>query len=204
MLKIRVRLFLLMAVISAPCFAETNNTRYVTDRLLLTMYAAPSPSAEVITRLKSGDVLTEMERQGRFTKVTTDSGKVGWVKQVFLVEEKPAVLVVRQAEKEAARLQLKIKKLESSKNSPAKLLSQIKTLESKIDAQASSLITAMNNEQQLTAENAAFKKAQDDEQSSNMMIWALFAVLGMSIGFFAGYKMLEIKVKKRFCGLKVW
>ena len=204
MSKIRIMLFVLVALISASAFAETNDTRYVTDRLLLTMYALPSPSAEVITRLKSGDVLTEVERQGRFTKVTTDSGKTGWVKQVFLVTKKPAVLIVRQAEKDVARIQLKMNKLESSKNSPAKLLAQIKTLESKIEVQASSLKAAMNNEQQLTTENATIKKAQAGEQSSSMMVWALFLILGLLIGFFAGYKVLEIKVKKRFCGLKVW
>ena len=204
MSKIGMALFIVMAVLSTASYAVSDDTRYVTDRLLLSMYALPSPSSEVITRLRSGDILTEIERQGRFTKVSTDSGKVGWVKQVFLVQEKPAVLIVSQTKAETARIKLELKKLKSNKNSPAKLLSQIKTLKNKIELEESNLKKVMENEELLSIENNAFKNARSNEKNTDLMIWALFVLLGMSIGFFAGYKVLEIKVKKRFCGLKVW
>jgi SH3 domain protein len=87
-------LFALLAV----CSSSQAETMYVTDKLILGVYANSEGSGQQIRIVRSGAQLEVMERVGRYAKVLTEEGEEGWVKSQYLVSQAPAVLRVEDLE----------------------------------------------------------------------------------------------------------
>ena len=85
-IRITATAFVLLVVSSSV----TAETAYVTDRLLLGLYAEADSNSQQYRTLPSGTRLDILERQGLYARIITDDGLEGWVKYHFLVTEPPA------------------------------------------------------------------------------------------------------------------
>jgi SH3 domain protein len=91
-------------------------TRYVSDRLEITMRSGTSTSHGIVRMLRSGtpvEVL-ETDKQSGYSRVKTSSGKEGWVLTRFLMNGPAARDRLAEAEKRLAELELENRKMHTS------------------------------------------------------------------------------------------
>jgi len=96
---------------SASVFAET---RYISDVLVVSMRTAPNTGAELVRTVLTGTPLEVVEDQGRFIRVRTKEGEVGWILSQYTTTETPKAEVIARYKKETARLKERVAELESS------------------------------------------------------------------------------------------
>jgi SH3 domain protein len=73
---------------------------YVTDKLRLGVHAAADTSDRPFTNVSSGDRVEILEESLYYARVTIPGGRQGWVKKNYLLEDKPAILIVAEVEKQ--------------------------------------------------------------------------------------------------------
>jgi len=87
---------------------------YVTDQLRLGVHAAADTSDRPFTNISSGDKVEILEESRYYARVTIPGGRQGWVKKNYLLEEKPAILVVAEVEKQRDKALAELATLKSS------------------------------------------------------------------------------------------
>src|ERR1700690_2039279 len=88
---------LLLALLAARGVADT---AYVSDELVLGVYADPNNQGQRLATLHSGTSVETLAQNGDFTQVRLNDGTTGWVKSAFLTTKEPAVVRVKQLEEE--------------------------------------------------------------------------------------------------------
>ena len=107
--------------------------RYVSDKLVLNVYAEPDSASARVATIETGDGIGEIESSGNYVRVRLDDGREGWVGASYLTTEIPAAARLRElqggqkaavaaAEKKAADEILRLK------NEAAALQSQLAEL----------------------------------------------------------------------------
>lgn len=69
-------------------------TFYVTDKVLVGVYEQSNTESNLIKALPTGTPIEVLEKTGEFTKVRSPDGTTGWVETSYLIDHKPAQLVV--------------------------------------------------------------------------------------------------------------
>lgn len=69
-------------------------TYYITDKVLVGVYEEANAESNLQTTLPSGTPLEVIERNGSFAKVRSPDGSNGWIENAYMIEHKPAQLVV--------------------------------------------------------------------------------------------------------------
>jgi hypothetical protein len=93
------------AVLVLPLLAATAAaaTAYVSDELVLGVYAEQDGQGQRLTTLHSGADVDTLAVNGEFTQVRLSDGTVGWVKSTYLTTRKPATTRVKELEEELDR-----------------------------------------------------------------------------------------------------
>ncbi len=120
-------------------------TFYVTDKVLVGVYEQPNTESTLIKALPTGTPIEVLERNGEYAKIRSPDGTTGWVENSYLINHKPAQLIVldltdqqkqineqlnlTQAELEATQNQL----AEAKSNSKNDSVEQTKKLNTKIN-----------------------------------------------------------------------
>ena len=184
------------------------NTIYVTDSLQLKLRATANTDGDVVTTLHSGQKLSVLEQQSKFTRVKTLEGQIGWVQSWFLTDEPPATYIVNQVTKQKETLENnlalaneKLKNFDSAtarenkslKNSVNTLSDKIKRLTTEQDGLAKKLETQ-------TSELAKYRFA---EQYDLRVIITVFFLVSFSLGFWAARVWTWKREKKRLSGYRL-
>lgn len=69
-------------------------TFYVTDKVLVGVYEQSNTDSNLIKALPTGTPIEVLDRAGEFAKVRSPDGTTGWVESSYLIDHKPAQLVV--------------------------------------------------------------------------------------------------------------
>lgn len=69
-------------------------TFYVTDKVLVGVYEQATTDSSLIKALPTGTPLEIIERNDEFAKIRSPDGTIGWVENSYLIDRKPAQLVV--------------------------------------------------------------------------------------------------------------
>jgi SH3 domain protein len=195
---------------------------YVTDRLRLSVYKKANAKSGVLQQLNSGDRLGVLQISGNYALVNTPDGKQGWVKRGFLVPSPTAILLLEEEKKKTSLLSEEIKKLANSKQvidqyeiDMDALTANIRTLENE-NTQARQIIVELKQVAQKKAEMEAAKamslgasKASPLEVLRTIAIsyWRYLVpilVLSILVGFLMAKLFIELRIRRRFHGLKVW
>jgi SH3 domain protein len=182
-------------------------TLYVTDTLRLSLYQEPRGNAEVIKLMTSGDALEVLEKKGAYARVRTAQGQEGWAKLGFLVAEKPAVLVIEESQAEIERLNETIETLRAADD--GSLEKRLGELEAEAQSLGDQLEEAVRDRDAALERVASLEEALNpDSETERRMRRALVAAAIIAtvavIGFVAGLKVMETRVRRRFGGMKVW
>jgi SH3 domain protein len=111
--KQALSILFLLVILTGTALAET---RYVSDRLEITMRSGKSTSHGILRMLRSGtpvEVL-ETDKASGYSRIKTRSGKEGWVLTRFLMNGPAARDRLAEAEKRLAELELENRKMHTS------------------------------------------------------------------------------------------
>ena len=165
-------------------------TAYVSDELVLGVYADENSQGQRLATLHSGATLETISVSGEFTQVRLPDGTTGWVKSSYLTTKEPAVVRVKQLEEELDR---------SHATTPAL-------------AEAAARNEVLQLQRELEEARAAVRAPQTAVAAATrptlgpVSPWlaGLGAVAALAAGFWLGYATLARRVRSRFGGLKVY
>ncbi|MBW1693625.1 MAG: TIGR04211 family SH3 domain-containing protein [Deltaproteobacteria bacterium] len=80
------------------------DTRYVSDRLVISVRAGQNNTSDVLGRIKSDTPVDVLEEEGRYLKIKTKNGLKGWVNAQYIISEPPKTLIIKDFRNEMNRL----------------------------------------------------------------------------------------------------
>jgi phage protein D len=170
---------------------------YVSDELVLGVYAEENSQGERLTTLHSGAAVETLSTSGEFTQVRLADGTMGWVKSTFLTMHEPATVRVKQLEEELDRSRATTPALaEAAARSEVELLQgQLKAKQAELDAAraARALPQAAALVPPVTVSRGV---------AGGLAVGAL--AVAAACGFWLGYATLARRVKQKFGGIRVY
>ena len=173
-------------------------TAYVSDELVLGVYADENSQGQRLATLHSGATLETISVSGDFTQVRLPDGTTGWVKSSYLTTKEPAVLRVKQLEEELDRSRATTPAL-----AEAAARNELLQLKRELDEARAAAARAP---QGAAGESGAVASPPPPTVAPSISPWlAAAGMLGaLAGGFWLGYAALARRVRSRFGGLRVY
>ncbi len=138
---------------------------HITDKLLVGFYAKPDPASQPTKVLPSGTPLDVQKKNGAFSKVRLGDGKEGWVKTIYISNEKPARAMLLELQAKSGTLQNKLRQKEKALK--AALAGQTPATSGNTDKLKSELAQA---KQKLAAASNALKNEQKESKRLSALL----------------------------------
>lgn len=193
---------LVCAVLSALPFLVQAETAYVTDNLRLGLHNASDTSDRAFRTLDSGQQLEILSRDRNYAHVTLPDGAQGYVKAAYLVDEKPAKLIVAETQAEVDRLRAELEKLRRQFAGPAETIAALQQESNDLQARAAADETQI---EELTKENAGLRRRQSQMHNSLPLSWVGGAtVVCLVAGFLLGLWWVDRRSRQRHGGIRIY
>jgi Arc/MetJ family transcription regulator len=162
-------------------------TAYVTDELVLGVYADQKTQGERLTTLHSGAAVETLGVSGDSTQVHLADGVVGWVKTAYLTNSEPATVRIKQLQDELDRTRATTPALAEA-------------------AERSEVARLMRELEQRQSNPASFAGGGSAAagRSPPVWVWVAAVCLALGCGFWLGYAALARRIKHKFGGIKVY
>lgn len=195
-----MRLFIgVLALVPLLAAAET---AYVTDTLQLGLHQASDTSDRPFRNLDSGQELEILSRTTYYANVRLPDGTLGWVKAGFLVNDKPAKLIVAETRAEADRLAAELEELRSAFAAPA---ATIETLKQQVADLKNRLGESDAKVAELGEQNTGLRNRQSQYKNSMPLRWVAGAAgLCLIGGFLFGLWWVDQRSRKRHGGIRIY
>jgi SH3 domain protein len=192
----------LLFVLTLLPLAVQAETAYVTDTLQLGLHQAQDTSDRPFRNLDSGQEMEVLSRTTYYANVQLPDGTRGYVKAGFLVDTKPAKLIVAETQAEAERLKRELEELRRSFAAPAAtidaLRKEVADLQSRLDASETAAAD-------LGVENSSLRNRQAQYKNSLPLQWVGGAVVACLIGgFLLGLWWVDRSSRKRHGGIRIY
>jgi len=178
-------------------------TAYVSDELVLGVYAEENSQGQRLATLHSGASVETLAQNGDFTQVRLADGTTGWVKTAFLTAKEPAVVRVKRLEEELDRSRATTPAL-----AEAAARSEVDRLKQELAARQSELAAARSGAASPAAPpppaTGSLTAIQSPSETRWQVIAGLALLIGLACGFWLGYATLARRVRDKFGGLKVY
>jgi SH3 domain-containing protein len=182
-------------------------TAYVSDELVLGVYAEENNQGQRLATLHSGASVETLAQSGDFTQVRLNDGTTGWVKSAFLTSTEPAVVRVKRLEEELDRSRATTPALaEAAAHSEvARLNQELAAKQSELDAARSGAASPLAAAQPVPGPLAVIQPPAGTTWIAIAGIAAACALaFGLACGFWLGYATLARRVRRKFGGIKVY
>lgn len=193
---LRCAVLLLLPLVAAA------ETAYVTDNLRLGLHQAADTSDRAFRTLDSGQELEILSRDRNYAHVVLPDGVQGYVKAAYLVDDKPAKLIVAETQAEVDRLRAELEQLRRQFAGPAATISAL-------EQEASDLQTELDANElrvsELSDENTDLRQQQSQFQNSLPLSWVLGAI-GVCLigGFLLGLWWVDRRSRQRHGGIRIY
>jgi hypothetical protein len=215
---------LLLALLLAPLAARvTAATAYVSDELVLGLYAEQNNQGQRLATLHSGASVETLSVNGEFTEVRLNDGTTGWVKSAYLTTREPATARVKQLEEELDQRRATTPALAeaAARSEVQQLKRELAAKQSELDglrgasaepAGAGAASLAPGGSASLGGRASPGDSASPGRAvtgistvpSAPLWTWGVAILLALSCGFWAGYATLARRIKHKFGGIKVY
>ncbi len=130
----KIVIFLLISATSSAVYAES--TRYITDRLEVTMRSGESNQHKILRMLSSGTALEliQTNKESGYSQVRTANGLEGWVITRYLERQRSARDRLASTEKQLARIKAENKVLNNKLAQLTQLSSELTTKTNQLSA----------------------------------------------------------------------
>lgn len=178
------------------------DTAYVTDTLQLGLHQAQDTSDRPFRSLDSGQEMEVLSRTRYYAHVQLPDGTQGYVKAGFLVDARPAKLIVAETQAEVDRLS---RELEESRQAFAAPAATIDALKQQVADLQARLDTSEANATELGAENSSLRNRQSQYKNSMPLQWVAGAVGAcLAAGFLLGLWWVDYRSRKRHGGIRIY
>lgn len=189
----------LLVLLPVPAAAET---AYVTDTLQLGLHRAADTSDRPFRSLDSGQQLEVLSRTTYYAHVELPDGTQGYVKAGFLVNDKPAKLIVEETTAERDRI---ARELEEARRAFAAPAATIDALRQETDDLKASLAASEARTAELQEDNDRLRRRQEQYKFSMPLQWVAGAI-GVCLvgGLLLGLWWVDYRSRKRHGGIRVY
>jgi hypothetical protein len=191
---------LLLALLSIKGVAAT---AYVSDELVLGVYAEENNQGQRLATLHSGTSVETLAQNGDFTQVRLSDGTTGWVKSAFLTTNEPAVVRVKQLQEELDQSRATTPALAeaAARSEVQRLKLELAAKQSELDAVQAEKRSPLTSSPLKSDPLAAIQAAAAPRWP---VIAGIAVAIGLACGFWLGYATLARRVRRKFGGLKVY
>jgi SH3 domain protein len=191
-----------MGLLALAPLTAAADTAYVTDNLRLGLHRAPDTSDRAFRYLDSGQAMEVLSRDRNYANVRLPDNSEGWVKAAYLVEEKPAKLIVAEITAERDGL---VAELEETRRSFAAPAATIEALKQDAEAAAATLAEANARIASLEDDNASFQGIKERYRGSLPLSWVAAAIgVCLVAGFLLGIWWVDRRSRKRHGGIRIY
>lgn len=178
------------------------DTAYVTDNLRLGLHQAQDTSDRPFRTLESGQPMEVLLRAGNYANVRLPDGTEGWVKTGYLVDEKPAKLIVAETQAERDALATELAAAKAAFAEPAATIDELRKEATDLTAQ---LDSAHAQIAELQEENASIQGMKEQYRGSVPLAWVGGAILVCLIaGLLTGLWWADRASRKRHGGIRIY
>jgi len=177
-------------------------TVYVTDNLRLGLHQAADTSDRAFRMLESGQALEVLSRDRNYANVRLPDGVQGYVKAAYLVDDKPAKLIVAETIAERDALVIELEETRQAFAGPA---ATIQGLKDEAAGLAEKLGDAESQIAELKDENADIQGLKERYKGSLPLGWVAGAT-GVCLigGFLLGLWWVDHRNRKRHGGIRIY
>jgi len=191
--------FIVMVLAPLIVAAETG---YVTDKLILGLHQAEDTSDRAFRSLESGQAVEILSRDRNYAHVQLPDGVQGYVKAAYLVYEKPAKLIVAEAQAEAARLASELEEIRQAFSGPAATIEALQQKSADLQAQLDDRTAQLA---EIGTQNDDLRSRQQDYRYSLPLSWVAGAIGACLIaGFLCGLWWVDQRSRKRHGGIRIY
>ncbi|MEN0044980.1 MAG: TIGR04211 family SH3 domain-containing protein [Pseudomonadota bacterium] len=195
----------LTAVAMLACAMQAGaqtQTAYVTDVLRLGLHRAADTSDAPFRSLESGQEMTVLERSRLYARIRLPDGTEGYVKAGFLVDDKPARLVVTETREALAASEATLASVRDEFSGSA---SRIAGLESDLQGARDAVANLQTQYDDAAAANADYERKMRVYGLALPWPLALGAVLvSLVLGFVGGFWWIDSRSRKRHGGFRIY
>ncbi len=189
----------ILGVIPLSAFGET---AYVTDNLRLGLYEAEDTSGRPTQMLQSGQAMEILSSDRNYANVRLPDGAEGWVKTAYLVDEKPAKLIVAEITAERDGLLTELDETKQAFAAPAATIEALKEDAVTLEAQLAASDARVN---ELEAEHASIQGMKEQYKGSLPLSWVGIAIAVCLIGgILLGMWWVDRQNRRRHGGIRVY
>jgi len=193
---------LIIGVLALLPLMAAADTAYVTDNLRLGLHAAEDTSDRAFRVLESGQPMEVLLNAGNYANVRLPDGTEGWVKTGYLVDVKPAKLIVAETMAERDALVTELAAAKAAFSEPAATIENLQGEATNLQAQ---LDSAQSQISDLQAENASIQGMKERYRGSVPLSWVGGAILVFLIaGILAGLWWSDRSSRRRHGGIRIY
>jgi hypothetical protein len=196
----RASLCLLALMLTAP--AVRADPTYVIEQLVVSVTSTPDAEGERIGQVKSGDKLELLEREADETHVRLPNGKDGWVKSSYLTADPPLQTRLTERTAEVEKLKQDADKLRQQDD---KLKQDVSRLESQLAASRVAR-TATSDSPPLPApiHDTVFLQSPVHPGDTPWLLLLGSSAVMLLVGFAAGWRTLDRRIRRKYGGLRIY
>lgn len=195
-MRLIIGLLALLPIVAAA------DTAYVTDNLKLGLHEAADTSGRAFRTLDSGQAMEILLRTNNYANVRLPDGVEGWVKTAYLVDDKPAKLIVEETMAERDALAAELEQLKQAFAEPAATIDSLRNQTSSLTAQLESTQAEVAT---LQEENASIQGMKDRYKGSMPLGWVGGATLVcLVVGLLCGLWWADYRSRQRHGGIRIY
>ena len=192
---------LIIGVLALLPVLAAADTAYVTDNLKLGLYEAEDTSGRAFRTLDSGQSMEVLIRAVNYANVRLPDGTEGWVKSAYLVDDKPAKLIVAETMAERDALAAELDQAKQAFAEPAETIDRLRQETVSLAAQ---LESAQAESTALREENASIQGMKARYKGSMPLSWVGGATLvSLVVGLLGGLWWADYRSRKRHGGIRI-
>jgi hypothetical protein len=190
-------------------------TAYVSDELVLGVYAEQNGQGQRLATLHSGANLETLSVSGEYTQVRLSDGTHGWVKTSYLTTQEPAIARLKQLQDELDRSRATTPALAeaAARSEVEQLKRELKDQQSELNAARGALnapaadAPAPGNSGGTPVPGAPAPDSRAGAAVApgrTLWVWVTALLAALACGFWLGYAALARRVRHKFGGIKVY
>ena len=125
---ILVVLLIVTFIVSSSINSVFADTRYVSDRLIISVRDGQNQNAAVLGYIETGAPLDILEEKEDLLRIRTEDGIEGWVRAQYIISEKPKILIIENLKNEITALKKEIETSKNEQDSASNTLSKTKKM----------------------------------------------------------------------------
>lgn len=147
----------LFVLVTASALSVAADTRYVSDRLIVTVRESTRPGAQVLASVFTDEPVQVLEEDEEFLKIRTREGVEGFIRAQYITRETPKPVIIDRLEKEVARLKERIEELSASRPPQAQEAENLREKAANLErtlAETEKELRAVNDKYKTLVENS--------------------------------------------------